>query len=326
MCRNISLIILSLFLFACNGRDEESSITEPIGTMYVKSESGVYDSYTSLLASLNQNQDINIIEEVDFGINARSVDRDLGPSRIIFFGNPNMGTSLLQRNQLAALDLPQRVLLFEKDEESYAMYNSRQYLESRYQLQGVPELEEIENALRNMTNNATRAEVREAEQQKVSAGEGIITVESEQNFENTYRSLQEALIENNSWRVLREIDHSDNAGGVGMQLRPTRVFLISNPHLESSMLGNNPTAGLDFPPKMLVWEDENGTVKISYNDPDYIERRHNMSGSEIELGETATVFSDIAAYASQDLGAYDAPENTELEFDENNYPGGAKEL
>lgn len=313
MYKIISILVLSILFISCNG-DDESTITEPIGSMYVKSESGIQDTYTSLLASLKENQDIKIIQEIDFGVNARSVDRELPSSRLIFFGNPNMGTSLLQRNQLAALDLPQRVLIFEQDGETYAIFNSRQYLESRYQLQGVRELENISQVVQDMTNTATGGKVREAGDQNVSAGDGIITVESEQDFESTYRSLREALLENNNWSLLSEIDHTANASGVGMQLRPTRVFLLSNRHLESTILQNNPTVGLEFPQKMLVWEDDNGIVKISYNNPDYLERRHSLTGSKIELAETTTVFNYIANYAATEIEAYDEPEDQTIEF------------
>ncbi|WP_233357660.1 DUF302 domain-containing protein [Haloflavibacter putidus] len=51
--------------------------------------------------------------EIDHSQNATSVDLELPPTQVIFFGNPNLGTPLMQKNQLAGLDLPQKVLFYE---------------------------------------------------------------------------------------------------------------------------------------------------------------------------------------------------------------------
>lgn len=60
---------------------------------------------TALRNTLEANPNISIVAEVDHQANAASVDLTLNPIRIIFFGNPKLGTPLMQKNQLAGLDL-----------------------------------------------------------------------------------------------------------------------------------------------------------------------------------------------------------------------------
>ncbi|MDT7830062.1 DUF302 domain-containing protein [Pricia sp. S334] len=72
--------------------------------------------------------------------NAASVALELPPTQIVFFGNPNSGAPVMQKNQLAGLDLPQKVLFYEDENEVFALYNSTQYLASRY---GVNEDERL---------------------------------------------------------------------------------------------------------------------------------------------------------------------------------------
>ncbi len=71
------------------------------------------DTYVALQESLAANANIEIVAEVDHAANAAGVGTTLDPSKIIFFGNPSLGTPLMQQNQLAGLDLPQKILVYQ---------------------------------------------------------------------------------------------------------------------------------------------------------------------------------------------------------------------
>lgn len=120
MVRN-SIFILSLLLtFSCKSVDEistEESISGLTGIAYGIANIPVEEAYRNFKASLEQNRKISIVAEFEHSKSAGSKESSLPPTRIIFFGNPNLGTPLLQKNQLAGLDLPQRVLFFEKDDQ-----------------------------------------------------------------------------------------------------------------------------------------------------------------------------------------------------------------
>lgn len=311
------LLILVLIGIGCES-DREETVVEPAGTIYSVSDKSMEEVHQSLVQFLKENEGLKLMNDINFQKTSETEDVDIEIDRVrtIFFGNPKMGTPLIQQNPLVALDLPQHLVLFEHKDKVFAMYNSVDYLQSRYRLQGAPGLNEISAALENLVGTATGSPLRGAEEQGVAENEGIVTVASQMDFKQTFTNLRRALSQNESWRITSEIDHAENAAGAGIQLRPIRLFMISNPYLESAMLKDNPTTALDYPNKILIWEDTEGIVRISYNDPNYLQKRHQMIGTSIELAETSTAFKAIVDYAATQMD-YDAPENTEMQFDDN---------
>ena len=160
------------------------------GTRFSESNNSFDATYSNFIEALNADQAISISAEIDYAANARAVGRVLNPTKIIFFGNPNLDTPLLQKNQLAGLDLPQKVLLFENgDALVFAMYNSIAYLDSRFQLQDSATLGQISVVLETLTTTATNSDVKRAGNLIAEVGEGIISVESKQDFGQTYSCL-----------------------------------------------------------------------------------------------------------------------------------------
>jgi len=289
---------------SCNSDDpgdvilssEELNIT---GTKYTESKNNFTNTYTNFIDALNANEAITIIAEVDHAANARSVGRVLNPTKIVFFGNPALGTPLMQKNQLAGLDLPQKVLFFQNSENTaFAIYNSVPYLETRYGLQGVTTLPQISTALENLTKAATSSEIKRATNLTVDLNEGIITVESTQDFESTFNSLKTTITQNENLSVVTQLDHQENAASIGLELRPTKLIVFGNPNLGSPLMQNKQTIGLDLPQKMLVWETEDGTVNISYNDPFFLASRHQIEGNTEVLDQIKTALSNLANTAS----------------------------
>src|SRR4051794_38457060 len=72
------------------------------------------------------------------------------------------------------------------------------------------------------------------------------------------------------------IDQSKLASEAGITLRPSTLLVFGNPALGSQFITSNPNAGIDWPVRLLVSEDENGTVWTVYNDFQYLARRHGI--------------------------------------------------
>ncbi len=304
MFKTISVISLLLVLNSCKNDDpgdvvlssEELNVT---GTKYSESKNNFANTYSVFMDSLNANEAITIVAEVDHAANARSVGRVLNATKIVFFGNPALGTPLMQKNQLAGLDLPQKVLFFQNSTNTvYAIYNSVPYLESRHDLQGVTTLSQISTALENLTKAATSSEIKRATDLTAESKEGIITIESVQDFESTYNALENAIATNENLSIVAQLDHQANAANVGLELRPTKIIIFGNPNLGSPLMQNKQTVGLDLPQKMLVWEDENAVVKVSYNDPFYLQQRYNLEGNQEELEQISTALDNLATIAA----------------------------
>ena len=94
---------------------------------------------------------------VDHSANAANAGLELPPTRLVIFGNPNVGTPLMQAARTVAIDLPQKMLIYEDEAgDVYVAYNDPQYLAERHALTGVDEpLTTVSNALSNLANAAT---------------------------------------------------------------------------------------------------------------------------------------------------------------------------
>src|SRR5699024_9476011 len=105
-----------------------------------------------------KNDVLSVIAELDHRQNAASVDMQLRPTRILMFGNPRLGTPLMQASQVTRLDLPQKLLVYEDDDgEVFNGYNDPEYLGDRHDIEGQDEgLEKIAGALKNLAETAAR--------------------------------------------------------------------------------------------------------------------------------------------------------------------------
>ncbi|MEM7796527.1 MAG: DUF302 domain-containing protein [Cyanobacteria bacterium P01_C01_bin.118] len=104
-----------------------------------------------------ESKGLNLFATVDHAQNASGAGLDLRPTRVVIFGNPKVGTPLMQCQQTIAIDLPQKVLIWEDDQGNVQLaYNDPQYLGGRHRLNGcgVESLETIAGALNNLTNGA----------------------------------------------------------------------------------------------------------------------------------------------------------------------------
>ena len=113
-------------------------------------------TYETLRLAIENNPNIKIIAELDHQGNANKVDLSLNPTRIIFFGNPRLGTPLMQAAQTIGLDLPQKILVYQADNGVVSVaYNDPIYLKTRHKLEGNKEiLQKISTALDQLTNLA----------------------------------------------------------------------------------------------------------------------------------------------------------------------------
>ena len=111
-------------------------------------------TYEKLRTILSNNPNLKILLELDHSKNAASVDLKLNPTKIIMFGNPKLGTPLMQASSSIGIDLPQKILVYTgSDGNAVVAYNDPLYLAKRHDLEGVEAiLEKVSGALNNITN------------------------------------------------------------------------------------------------------------------------------------------------------------------------------
>lgn len=107
---------------------------------------------------------------------------------------------------------------------------------------------------------------------------GIITKHSSTSVAQTVDRLTR-LIEDRGFALFRVIDHSGTAKRAGVQMPESKLVMLGKPTVGASVMLAAPPAGLDFPLKVLVWEDENGAVSVSYNSPGFLAQRYHIEGT-----------------------------------------------
>ncbi|WP_303318876.1 DUF302 domain-containing protein [Flavivirga abyssicola] len=122
---------------------------------------------------------------------------------------------------------------------------------------------------------------------------GIISKISYQDFDTTYQKLKSVIENNPNLRIIAELNHQANASSVGLELSPTRIIMFGNPNLGTPLMQNAQTIGLDLPQKVLVYQDAEGVVKVSYNNPLYLRDRHGIKNQEDILNKIAGALNKI---------------------------------
>ena len=105
---------------------------------------------------------------------------------------------------------------------------------------------------------------------------GLIHLPSHHSVDDTVHRLQ-ALLQEKNITIFATVDHSGEAEKVGLQMRPTRLVIFGNPKAGTPLMQAAPTLAIDLPLKALVWEDAEGKVWLSYNDPASLQHRHGFS-------------------------------------------------
>ncbi len=129
-----------------------------------------------------------------------------------------------------------------------------------------------------------------------SAEESLIRLQSPYTAQTTADRF-ETIAREKGLNVFARINHQQNAAGVDMELRPTEVIIFGNPKVGTPLMQCAQEVGIDLPQKVLIMEDENEQVWLSYNNPEYLKHRHNIEGCDAVLTKIAGVLSTLSAAA-----------------------------
>lgn len=130
---------------------------------------------------------------------------------------------------------------------------------------------------------------------------GLITIDSHGTTPETVARLVQA-IEKTGMTILARIDHAAAAHAVNLSLRPTEVFIFGNPRAGTPLMALDQNVGIDLPLKVLVWEDELGKTRLSYNSIAWIVARHQLGPSTDAIAKamTAAIEKVVAEAALSD--------------------------
>jgi uncharacterized protein (DUF302 family) len=128
-----------------------------------------------------------------------------------------------------------------------------------------------------------------------NSGQGIIRKKSAHTVDETVQKLQ-AILQAKEVKLFALVDHSGEAEKAGMKMLPTKLLIFGNPKAGTPLMMASPTIAIDLPLKILVAEDAAGAVWISYNDPTYLQARHNLPAN---LLPNIAVVEILAAKAAE---------------------------
>jgi uncharacterized protein (DUF302 family) len=124
--------------------------------------------------------------------------------------------------------------------------------------------------------------------------DGLTTVPSPWDQQETLARVA-AAIAAKGLTLMARIDHAAGAEAVGLPLRPTEVLIFGNPKSGTPLMQANQTIGIDLPLKILVWQDAEARVFLSYNDPAWLALRHGLD--EAVAGTVKAMTAALAAIA-----------------------------
>jgi len=129
---------------------------------------------------------------------------------------------------------------------------------------------------------------------KAGTHEGIVDQPSRHSVDDTVDRLR-AMLESKGVTVFAVVDHSGEAANVGMNLPPTKLLIFGNPKAGTPVMSAAPSAALDLPLKILVWQDGGGKVWVSYNSPQYLQDRHGFPSNLMPNVAAVEAFARNAA-------------------------------
>lgn len=128
--------------------------------------------------------------------------------------------------------------------------------------------------------------------------EGVVRVKSLYGVNETVEKLR-TDIETKGIRFFSEIDQSGLGAGANIAIRPSKLILFGNPPLGVQFLSSNPYSGLDWPVRMLILQEADGSTSIAWTDFNFIAKRYSITDREAQFKMAGEVAASIASAATK---------------------------
>jgi uncharacterized protein (DUF302 family) len=122
---------------------------------------------------------------------------------------------------------------------------------------------------------------------------GMVHLSSPRSVPDTLARL-ETIVQAKGLTILARIDHSGDAAKAGLKMQATKLLIFGNAKAGTPLMIAAPTVAIDLPLKALVWQDDDGNVWLSYNDPDYLMQRHAIPKNLLQnIAGIAAICSEV---------------------------------
>ena len=127
---------------------------------------------------------------------------------------------------------------------------------------------------------------------------GVLRIKSAYGLEETIARLKSDIAAKGI-RFFADIDQSQLGAAANIPIRPSRLILFGNPPLGVQFLSANPYAGLDWPVRMLVLEEADGSVSVAWTDFAYVADRYSITDRAAQFAMASEVAASIASSATK---------------------------
>lgn len=126
------------------------------------------------------------------------------------------------------------------------------------------------------------------------SGDGVVSVRSAYGMDETIQRLR-ADIAAKGILFFSAVDQARLAADAGIRLHPSTLLTFGNPPLGAQFLTASPAAGLDWPVRLLVHQDDAGVVWATYTDFGWIARRHRIDNRAAQFAKASSVVESITS-------------------------------
>jgi len=123
--------------------------------------------------------------------------------------------------------------------------------------------------------------------------DGIVRVKSAYALDETINRIKKDVADKGI-RFFSEIDQSKLAADAGIKRRPSTLLVFGTP-LGTQFITSNPNAGLDWPVRLLVTQEDDGSVWTVYSDFGWIARRHGIRNRDAQFKMASQVIASITS-------------------------------
>jgi uncharacterized protein (DUF302 family) len=128
-----------------------------------------------------------------------------------------------------------------------------------------------------------------------ATGKGMVDRPSNHSVDQTVEKLK-GILQAKGVTLFALVDHSGEAERVGLKMRPTKLLIFGSPKAGTPVMLAAPRSAIDLPLKILIWEDAQGKVWVTYNSPTYLQERHALP---LELLQNIAVVETLSRAAAE---------------------------
>ncbi len=254
MKKIISLLII-IMLLSCS--------KEPIS----QEEYSESDNLIKLISSnVSESSFLNKEIEVDHSRLANERGSNLPPAKVFMFSNKELNKKLIEKSSILALELPLRIQAYTSDNKTKVIWNSIDYISKRYDLTFSEDIrQEYKKSFSVAVDGIPYEKISVFPNEDVEKA-GIITLHSQFDYETSYEKVIQITRDNKDVIVFGIIDYQSIINEMGGNINKATLIMFGAPKPGGKAMKGSETLGLDaFPQKVLIWEDEEKKINISYN-------------------------------------------------------------